>query len=433
MSREALEKLQSERLQQTVLRVYHQVPFYRQQFDELGVRPEDIRSVQDIHRLPFTTKKHFRENYPFGLFAVEQKDVVRLHASSGTKGKPTVVGYTRRDVENWAECVARSIVTAGGTPNDVFHIAYGYGLFTGGLGFHYGAERLGMTVIPVSGGNSQRQVALIADFRPRGIAVTPSYMLNIAETMEALGKDPRDTSLEYGIFGAEPWSEEMRMTLQEKLGLKAMDVYGLSEVIGPGVAIECSEAQEGLHVAEDHFFVEVVDPKTGHPLRHGEIGELVFTSLTKEALPVLRYRTGDLAFLYPETCRCGRTHVRMSRIKGRVDDMLTIRGVNVFPSEIEPVVLNIEELAPYYQIVVERHGALDEFTLMVEATASFVNDVGCFDLEHERYRGLRDRLDYNLRTALGLRTNIAICAPGTIPRSEGKAVRIVDKRQLYTV
>lgn len=431
MPREALRRLQSERLVETVQRVYERVPFYRRLFDHHGVKPEDIRSVDDVVKLPFTRKKDFREQYPFGMLAVDRTEVVRIHGSSGTKGKPTIVGYTRRDIENWSECVARAIVTAGGRPGDVFHVIYGYGLFTGGLGFHYGAERLGMTVVPVSGGNTPRQVTLIEDLRPRGIAGTPSYVLNIAETMRQMGKDPAASGVEYGIFGAEPWSEEMRRTLEQAFGLKAMDVYGLSEVMGPGVAIECIEAQEGLHVAEDHFLVEVIDPTTGHPLPPGATGELVFTSLTKEALPVIRYRTGDVASLIPEPCRCGRTHVRMSRIKGRIDDMLIIRGVNVFPSEMEAVVLNIEELAPHYQVVVDRVGTLDTITLLAEVTEAFAGAIGDFHPEHEAVLRLTHRVAEALKHTLGVTTEVRLCRPGELPRSEGKAVRIIDKRQLY--
>ncbi len=433
MDRKTLQALQSERLKETVYRAYEHVPFYRRKFDELGVRPEDIRGIEDIYRLPFMKKTDFWENYPFGLFAVNQTDVVRLHGSSGTKGKPTVVGYTKRDIENWAECVARAIATAGGIPGDIFHVLYGYGLFTGGLGLHYGAERLGMTVVPVSVGNTSRQITLIEDFKPRGVAGTPSYLLNIVETLEAMGKDPRQVSLEYGILGAEPWSEEMRKALEEKLGMKALDIYGLSEVMGPGVGIECAEAQDGLHIAEDHFLIEIVHPQTGEPVPDGELGEVVFTTLTKEALPVIRYRTGDMAYIYPEACRCGRTHVRMSRIKGRLDDMLIVRGVNVFPSEIESVVMNIADLSPYYQIVVERQGTLDELTLCVEVNERLVSMAGEFNLQHEAFRSLHHQLGHELKNTLGIGTKITLCEPGTLPRSEGKAVRIVDHRNLYHV
>jgi phenylacetate-CoA ligase len=431
MDKSSLRSLQSKRLRDTVMRVYYNVPFYRQLFDDLGLTPDDIRTVDDIPKLPFTRKSNLRENYPFGLFAVDQKEIVRIHGSSGTKGKPTVVGYTSQDIINWSNCVARCIVTAGGRKGDMFHNAYGYGLFTGGLGLHYGVERLGATVVPVSGGNTPRQITLIEDFAPRGIAGTPSYVLNIAETMEEAGKDPRKTSLEYGIFGAEPWSEEMRQLLEEKLDLKAIDIYGLSEVVGPGVAIECIEAQEGLHIAEDHFYVEVIDPMTGEQLPYGEVGELVFTSLTKEAFPVLRYRTGDIAFLYPEPCSCGRTHIRMSRIKGRLDDMLIIRGVNVFPSEIESVVFGYTELSPYYQVIIDRSGTLDKVTVQAEVSNSFVNGVGSFDIKHEAYQQLNMDIKAKLRNELLITTKVSLCEPGSLPRSDGKAVRIIDRRNVY--
>ncbi len=431
MDRSSLRNLQSKRLRETVTRVYYNVPFYRRLFDEEGITPDDIRTVDDIPKLPFTKKSNLRENYPFGLFAVDQKEIVRIHGSSGTKGKPTVVGYTRQDIINWSDCVARAIVTAGGRRGDMFHNAYGYGLFTGGLGLHYGCERLGATVVPVSGGNTPRQITLIEDFSPRGIAGTPSYILNIAETMEAAGKDPRKTSIEYGIFGAEPWSEEMRRVLEEKLNLKAIDIYGLSEVIGPGVAIECNEAQDGLHIAEDHFYVEVIEPQTGNPLPYGETGELVFTSLTKEAFPVIRYRTGDIAFLYPECCPCGRTHIRMSRIKGRLDDMLIIRGVNVFPSEIESIVFSHKDLSPYYQVFIEREGTLDKITVKAEVSNSFVSRTGGFDPKHEVFQRLNHDIMVRLRNELLVSIKVALCEPGSLPRSDGKAVRIVDRRHVY--
>ncbi|MBE3552877.1 phenylacetate--CoA ligase family protein [Kyrpidia spormannii] len=432
MDRSRLRALQGERLAETVERVYHRVPFYRRLLDERGVRPGDIRRVEDVVKLPFTKKTDLREHYPFGLFAADRKELSRIHASSGTKGKPTVVGYTQNDITNWSECMARAIITAGGRPGDTFHVAFGYGLFTGGLGLHYGAERAGMAVIPVSGGNTPRQISLIEDLQPRGICGTPSYVLNIAETMIAMGKDPRKTSLEYGIFGAEPWSEEMRQMLQDYFGIKALDIYGLSEVMGPGVGIECYEAQDGLHVAEDHFLVEVIDPITHEPLPYGETGELVFTTLTKEAIPLLRYRTGDIASLNPEACRCGRTHVRMSRIKGRLDDMLIVRGVNVFPSEVETAVLSVDELSPHYRIVVDREGTLDELTVEVEIQPSLLQDMGGkFDPDHESLVNLSRRVSHLLKQTVGVTTRVDLKEPGTLPRSEGKAVRVVDRRKLY--
>jgi phenylacetate-CoA ligase len=429
MDRKELRKLQSARLRERVEQVYHRVPFYRRRFEEAGITPEKIRGVEDLHRLPFTRKTDLREQYPFGLFAVEMKQVVRIHSSSGTKGKMTVVGYTRKDIEHWADVCARAIVASGGRAGEVLHNAYGYGLFTGGLGLHYGGERLGMTVVPVSGGNRSRQITLIEDFRPRGICGTPSFILSLAEAMIESGKNPRDTSLKYGIFGAESWSEEMRRTLEEVWGIDAIDIYGLSEVIGPGVSIECREAKDGLHIAEDHFLPEVIHPETGVPLPEGEYGELVFTTLTREATPVIRYRTGDIAALYTEPCRCGRTHVRMSRIKGRIDDMLVIRGVNVFPSEVEEVVLGIEEVAPHYRLVVSRKGVMDTLTLEVEVSEELVRRLGpTFSMEHEFCRKLAFRLRSMLKDVLGVTTEVVLREPRTLPRSEGKAVRVIDRR-----
>ncbi|MFD1408756.1 phenylacetate--CoA ligase family protein [Kroppenstedtia eburnea] len=430
MARRELEKLQLERLRWTVDRVYNLVPFYRRKLEEAGVKPDAIQSLKELHHLPFTHKKDLRDHYPFGLFAVEQEELARIHASSGTRGKPTVVGYTSKDIRHWAEVCARAIVIAGGRAGDVFHNAYGYGLFTGGLGLHYGAERLGATVVPVSGGNRSRQAVLIRDIRPRGIAGTPSFILSLGEKMEEEGFNPRDTFLQYGILGAEPWTEEMRHTLEEMWGIDALDIYGLSEVIGPGVAMECREAKEGLHIAEDHFLAEVVDPKTGDPLPDGEFGELVFTSLTKEAFPVLRYRTGDIASLCREPCRCGRTHTRMSRIKGRLDDMLIIRGVNLFPSEMEAAVLGVEEVAPHYQLLVNREGGMDRITLEVEVSDGLFRSMeGRFDPEHEKCKQVCKRLQQVLKETLGVTTDVALKAPQSIPRSESKALRVIDRRK----
>ncbi|WP_018131976.1 phenylacetate--CoA ligase PaaK [Effusibacillus pohliae] len=427
MARGEMQKLQLQRLQEVVRRCYENVPFHRQNFDRAGVRPEDVRSLEDLQRLPFMKKSDLRENYPFKLFAVDMKEVVRIHGSSGTKGKPTVVGYTKKDIENWAEVVARAICCAGGRPGDIFHNAYGYGLFTGGLGLHYGIEYLGATAVPVSGGNTPRQITLIQDFQPRGIAGTPSYILNIVEEMERMGLNPRETSLEYGIFGAEPWSEEMRAQLEDKMGIKAVDIYGLSEVIGPGVSIECHEAQDGLHIAVDHFLAEIIDPATGEALPYGQEGELVFTSLTKEAFPVIRYRTGDIASLNPETCKCGRTTIRMSRIKGRVDDMLIIRGVNVFPTEIESVLLSFKQLAPHYQVVIDRDGALDRFEVHCELTNEFMRGIDDLD-NSESVVNLLKEIGHMMKNALGVSVQLKLNKPNTLPRSEGKAVRIVDYR-----
>jgi phenylacetate-CoA ligase len=419
ISRDELHQLQSERLRTTVQRVYEHVPFYKKQLDKMGIHPKDIAGINDLSKLPFTVKKDLRDYYPKGLFAVTSHEIVRLHASSGTKGKPTIVGYTRQDLNNWADVCARSIVAAGGTPGDTFHNAYGYGLFTGGLGIHAGGEKLGVSVVPASAGSRTRHIMLIEDLKPRGIAGTPSFLLSIGETMRQNGKDPGQSSLEYGIFGAEPWTEEMRRELEEMWRIQAVDIYGLSEVMGPGVAIECWEEKQGLHVFEDHFMIEVINPDTGQPVAENETGELVFTSLTKEALPLLRYRTGDLAALTTKPCQCGRTHVRMSRVKGRIDDMLIIRGVNVFPMEIEPVVLEQPELAPHYQVIVEKKGPLDELTVEVEL-ADTCQGVNMEDLNRHLRRKLKD--------VLQIQVQIRIESPGTIPRSQGKAVRIIDKR-----
>lgn len=426
------EKLQLERLQSTVKNVCENVPFYHETLEQFGLHPEDIQSMKDVHKLPFTKKQDLRDHYPFGLFAVDQKNVVRLHASSGTSGKPTVVGYTQNDVDAWTEMVARSIAAAGGEPGRVLHNAYGYGLFTGGLGLHYGGEKLGMATVPVSGGNTDRQMMLIEDFKPQVISGTPSYMLNIAEEMEKKGKDPRKTSLEYGVFGAEPWSEEMRDELEERLGIKAMDIYGLSEVYGPGVAIECHEAQDGLHVQEDFLYVEVIDPDTLEPLPDGEDGELVFTSLTKEAAPLLRYCTGDIASISHEKCKCGRTTVKMSRVKGRIDDMLIIRGVNVFPSQIESNLLQVEELVPHYQVAVDREGSLDRAELRVEVQQAFFNEVNG-DLKSARAIELQQKLTHLIKSNCLVSMKVNVGEPKSIPRSQGKAVRIVDLRKNHAV
>ncbi len=426
LARQDLQDLQLARLRQTLNHAYTSVPFYRQALDNAGVKPGDIRSMEDIVRLPFTRKSDLRDHYPFGLLAVPMDQIVRFHASSGTRGKPTVVAYTKGDIALWARIVARALMCAGARPGDRFHNAYGYGLFTGGLGLHYGIEELGAAVIPVSGGNTPRQVRLIEDFMPRGIAGTPSYVLNIAEEMRALGLDPQGTSLEYAILGAEPWSEALRAEIEQVLGIKAMDIYGLSEVIGPGVAIECWETQNGLHIAEDHFLPEIIDPETGLPVPFGESGELVFTSLTKEAFPVIRYRTGDIASLNPEPCACGRTLMRMSRIKGRLDDMLIIRGVNVFPTEIEYVLLQVEEISPHYQVVVDHAGTLDTLEVHCEVTPEF-HQASSSNAD-PRSAQLHRQIVHALKSELGISVGLKIHKPGTIPRSEGKAVRIVDNR-----
>lgn len=426
LSKNKMERLQLERLQETVKRVYERVPFHKKAMDAAGVKPDDIQTIEDIQKLPFMKKTDLRENYPFNLFAVEMSEVARIHGSSGTKGKPTVVGYTKKDLENWAEIVARAICCAGGQPGDIFHNAYGYGLFTGGLGLHNGIEHMGAVAVPVSGGNTPRQITLIEDFQPRGIAATPSYVLNIVEEMKKQGIDPRATSIKYGIFGAEPWSEEMRVQLEEALDIKAVDIYGLSEVMGPGVSIECHEVQDGLHIAEDHFYAEIIDPVTGEVLPYGQEGELVFTSLTKEAFPVIRYRTGDIASLNPEPCKCGRTTMRMSRIKGRVDDMLIIRGVNVFPTEIESVLLTFNQLAPQYQVVIERDGALDRFEVHCELTQEYARKIGSHD--PAALAPLVKEISHMIKCTLGVTVVLRVLPPNSLMRSEGKAIRIVDNR-----
>lgn len=428
LSKDEREDLQLQRLQTRVKKVYDNVAFYKEKFDELGVAPEDISSLDDIVKLPFTTKQDLRNHYPFGLFAVPMEEVERIHASSGTSGKPTVVGYTKTDINNWAELVARSIVAAGGRKSDIFHIAYGYGLFTGGLGLHYGAEQLGTTIVPVSGGNTERQITLIEDFKPRGICGTPSYILNLAEKMEEMGKDPKATSLEYGILGAEPWSEEMRVIIEKKLQMKAVDIYGLSEVMGPGIAIECHEAQDGLHVQEDHFILEVINPETLQPVPEGEDGELVFTTLTKEAFPLIRYRTGDVASITRETCICGRTTARMSRVKGRTDDMLIIHGVNVFPSEIERVLFQIDGLVPYYQLHLVKKGSMDHVELHVEIDNDVYHRVSG-DLSDSTILQLKEHIYHSVKSSCLVSMDIVINKPKAIPRTDGKAIRIVDQRK----
>ncbi|SOB98458.1 phenylacetate-CoA ligase [Ureibacillus xyleni] len=428
LSREKMQELQLSRLKGTVERVYNNVPFYKEKLDELGISPSDIKTIEDVRKLPFTVKKDLRDQYPFGLFAVPQKDIVRIHGSSGTSGKPTVVGYTKKDIDNWSDLIARAIVTAGGSSEDIFHNAYGYGLFTGGIGFHHGVEKLGAAVVPISGGNTDRQVTLINDFKPRGIGGTPSYILNIAEKLEELGIAPENNGLEYGIFGAEPWSEEMRKNIESKLGIKAMDVYGLSEVMGPGVGIECYVAQDGLHLAEDHFIFEIINPDTLQPAADGEDGELVITCITKEALPLLRYRTGDITSITKEKCTCGRTTARMARVKGRTDDMIIIRGVNVFPSEIERELLKVKEFAPHYQIHLWKKGNMDALEVKVELTPSFYQSIAG-DLENDAVRKLKKQVQHDLKNACLVSVEVTIQQPLSVPRSEGKAVRVVDHRK----
>ena len=415
-SRDALQALQLERMRSSLTRAYQNVPHYRRKFDAAGVHPRDLVSLSDLSKFPFTTKQDLRDNYPFGMFAVPRREVVRIHASSGTTGKPTVVGYTAKDVDMWATVMARSIRAAGGRPGDIIHIAYGYGLFTGGLGAHYGAEKLGATVIPMSGGMTERQVQLIADFEPDIIMVTPSYMLAIAEEMERQGIDPRKSSLRIGMFGAEPWTPAMRKAIEAKLDIDAIDIYGLSEIIGPGVAQECIETKDGLTIWEDHFYPEIVDPLTGKALADGEKGELVFTSLTKEALPMVRYRTRDLTRLLPPTARPMR---RMEKITGRSDDMLIIRGVNVFPTQVEELILREHALEPHYQLEITRPGNMDEMVVLVERSPA----AGATDGE-----SAGARLAHLIKSMIGVTAEVRVVAPGSIERSLGKAKRVVDKR-----
>jgi len=420
LSRDALGRLQLERLKRTVAGAYERVSHYRELLDAIGIAPADIRHLDDVECLPFTNKDDLRAAYPFGLFAVPREQVVRLHASSGTTGKPTVVGYTAGDIALWAELMARSFACAGARPGDIVHNAYGYGLFTGGLGAHYGAERLGCTVVPMSGGNTERQIVLLQDFAAAVLCATPSYALNIAEIAERAGVDLRGGALRIGLFGAEPWSEAMRRELEARLGIAAVDIYGLSEILGPGVACECLEARAGLHGWEDHFLFETIDPETGRRVPPGAIGELVITTLTKEALPMLRYRTRDITRLDARPCVCGRTHLRIMRVTGRNDDMLIIRGVNVYPSQIEAVLIGFPDLAPHYQLVVERHGALDHLTIEVEASAAGGGAA---------WQNLGTALGQHVKSLVGVTCAVAIKPPGDLPRSQGKAVRVRDLRK----
>ncbi|MFW6323610.1 MAG: phenylacetate--CoA ligase family protein [Desulfovibrionales bacterium] len=422
LPRDELEQIQIKRLRYLVERVYYNVPFYRKKFDEAGITPQDVRTLSDLKYLPFTEKQDLRNNYPYGLFAVPKDQVVRVHASSGTTGKATVVGYTKRDVLNWSKLMARSFVAAGVKRNDIVHNAYGYGLFTGGLGAHYGAEQLGATILPVSGGGTKRQVMLLKDFGPTVLCCTPSYSLYLYETAEASGIRFNDLPLHTGIFGAEPWSDEMRQDIQNKLGLTALDIYGLSEIMGPGVAMECAAAQSGLHIWEDHFLPEIIDPETEEVLPPGEVGELVITTLTKEAQPLVRYRTRDITSLSYVPCRCGRTHVRMERIKGRSDDMLIIRGVNVFPSQIESILLETEGLSPHYQLVITRQGALDNLEIRVEVDEKIFSD------EIKHLQRMESKIQKTIKEFLGVTARISLVEPKSIVRSEGKAKRIIDER-----
>ncbi len=423
MQREQLKAYQLQKLKETIDLVYHNVESYRHKMQQAGIIPEDIKTLDDLKKLPFTTKQDLRDNYPNGLFATPESEIIRIHASSGTTGKPTVVGYTRRDIANWAELIARCLTMAGGKKNSVVQVAYGYGLFTGGLGFHYGTEKLGAMVIPVSGGNTKRQIMLMKDLKTTILACTPSYALHIAETIEEMGLDRNEIKLKAGIFGAEPCTENMRKEIEQKLGIKAHDIYGLSEVIGPGVACECSY-QNGLHISEDFFIPEIIDPVTGETLPPGQKGELVITTIDKEALPVIRYRTRDITSLNYEPCSCGRTFARLGKIMGRTDDMLIIRGVNVFPSQIESVLMAVGETEPHYQLIVDRTDNLDSLEIRVEVSEKLFAD------EVRKLEDIRKKIASNIYTTLGINVNVRLVEPHTIERSEGKAKRVIDKRKL---
>lgn len=422
-SRSEMEAIQSERLIQTVKRIYHNNEGYRKKMQEKGLVPGDIKSVADLSKLPFTNKSDLRDGYPFGLFTVPMSEIVRVHASSGTTGKPTVVGYTRNDLQMWAEVVTRSLGMAGVHKNDIVQVAYGYGLFTGGLGLHYGTENLGATVIPISGGNTDKQILLMQDFGTTVIACTPSYALFLAETMKEMKITPESLQLRVGIFGAEPWSENMRREIEAKLKIKAIDIYGLSEVIGPGVSCEC-EHQCGMHIMEDHFIPEIIDPETLEPMPPGEKGELVFSTVTKEGMPILRYRTRDLTRLIYDKCECGRTLVRMEKCMGRSDDMLIIRGVNVFPSQIESVLLEMSETEPHYLLIIEREETLDVVNLLVEVQEQFFSD------EIKQLESLRKKLTDKIQSTLGISVRVKLVEPKTIERTAGKAKRVIDNRKI---
>jgi len=422
MPREELTRIQNERLIETVKKVYHNVPYYRDKMQKIGIEPGDIKGIEDLSKLPFTTKQDLRDTYPYGMFAVNLSEIVRIHASSGTTGKQTVVGYTRKDIDSWAEVMARTLASAGTDRNSFVQIAYGYGLFTGGLGVHYGAERIGASVIPISGGNTKRQLQIMKDFGTNILACTPSYALYLAEELEEAGIKKEELKLKAGVFGAEPWSESMRKELEERLGILAIDIYGLSEVIGPGVASECP-VKCGLHIQEDHFIPEIIDPDTEEVLPPGSVGELVFTTITKEGLPLIRYRTRDISSLNYEKCECGRTLVRMNRVTGRTDDMLIIRGVNVFPSQIESVLLQMGDTSPHYLLIVDRVDNLDSLEIQVEMTPSLFSD---------HVRGIEEvekKIRAEILSTLGINAKVKLVEPKTIERSTGKAKRVIDKRQ----
>jgi phenylacetate-CoA ligase len=421
--RDRLDGLKLDRLRSTVDRLFERVPFYRSKLEEVGFKPGDLGNLDDLQGLPFTYKDDLRDNYPFGLFAVPMRDIVRIHASSGTTGQSTVVGYTSKDISVWADLVARTIVAAGGTPDDIVHVSYGYGLFTGGLGLHYGAERLGATALPMSGGNTKRQVRMMVDFGSTILCCTPSYALNIAEVMREMGVARDEIKLKAAILGAEPWSDEMRHQIEEELEISAHDIYGLSEVVGPGVSIECSE-KHGLHIFEDCFIPEIIDPESGKPLPPGERGELVFTNINKEGLALIRYRTRDISRMILEPCPCGRTHARMERVTGRTDDMLIIRGVNVFPSQVEIVLMQVPGLSPHYQLVVDRIDNLDVLEVQVEVSPEIFSD------EIKQLEVLERRIRDEVQSYLGVGVRVRLMEPRSIQRSEGKAVRVIDNRKI---
>lgn len=422
LPRPALEALQLKRLKSMLERLHANVPFYRGLLDRAGIKPEAINSLEDLRRLPFTTKQDMRDSYPYGLFAAPMEEIVRIHASSGTTGKPTVVGYTRKDIDIWSELMARSFAAAGVHKGDIIHNSYGYGLFTGGLGAHYGAERLGASVIPMSGGNTKKQIMIMKDFGSTVLTCTPSYSLFMAEASREEGVEFRNLKLRIGIFGAEPWSETMRQEIEAKLNLSAMDIYGLSEIMGPGVAIECCEAKKGLHIWEDHFIPEIINPETGEVLPEGEKGELVITTITKEGIPLLRYRTRDITSITYEPCACGRTHARIARMSGRSDDMLIVRGVNVFPSQIESILMGIEGVEPHYLLIVERKGNLDVLEVQVEVDERLFSD------EVKHLQSLAYTVEKQIKDLLGVTCKVRLVEPKTIQRSEGKAIRVIDKR-----
>ena len=423
MAQSELKALQLTRLQKTVARCYNNSSFYKKKMDEARVKPEDIRTLDDLRRLPFTNKTDLRDNYPFGMFSAPMEEIVRVHASSGTTGKPTTVGYTKNDIEAWSGCTARALACAGAGKNDVVQVSYGYGLFTGGLGLHYGVERLGATVLPISSGNTQRQIMLMQDFGTSIVACTPSYALMLGETMRDMGVDRSKLRLKAGVFGAEPWTEGMRKQIEELMGIDALDIYGLSETMGPGVAIECREEKHGLHIWEDQFIVEILDPETCEPLPDGEVGELVITTINKEGIPTLRYRTHDLTCIIPEPCSCGRTHRRIARLKGRTDDMLIVRGVNVFPSQVETVLTRVDGVVPHYLIVVDRKNNSDTMEVQVELHPDALSDTV------KNIESIRATLSKELQSYLGISAKVRLLPPKELERSEGKAKRVIDKRK----